>query len=103
MPSVGRLRLIFIFLSLLPLSGCLFRSHSVKPPITSASLQSATQQQLIDYINNQAAKIQSMQATVDIDSSVGGEKKGKVIIAANLLVIGDFPAMCSRANLRCCE
>src|SRR5665213_1480667 len=78
MPSVGRLRLIFIFLSVLPWSGCLFRSHTVKPPITSASLQSAPQQQLIDYINNQAAKIQSMQATVDIDTSVGGEKKGKV-------------------------
>ncbi|HEV7219834.1 MAG: DUF4292 domain-containing protein [Terriglobales bacterium] len=78
MPSVGRLRFIFIFLSVLPLSGCLFRSHSVKPPITSSSLQSATQQQLIDYVNNQAAKIQSMQATVDIDTSVGGAKKGKV-------------------------
>ncbi|MGH9529016.1 MAG: DUF4292 domain-containing protein [Terriglobales bacterium] len=46
--------------------------------ITPASLQSATQQQLIEYINNQAAKIQSMQATVDIDTTVGGAKKGKV-------------------------
>src|SRR3984893_16845311 len=78
MPSVGRLRLILVFLAVLPLTGCLFRSHSVKPPITPTSLQSATQQQLIDFINNQAAKIQSMQATVDIDTSVGGAKKGKV-------------------------
>jgi outer membrane lipoprotein-sorting protein len=78
MPSVGRLRSIFIFLAVLPLSGCLFRSHSVKPPITPASLQSSTQQQLVEYINIQAAKIQSMQATVDIDTSVGGAKKGKV-------------------------
>ncbi len=78
MSSVGRLRFIFIFLLGLPLSGCLFRSHSVKPPITSTSLQSATQQQLIDYVNNQAAKIQSMQADVRIDTSVGGAKKGKV-------------------------
>jgi outer membrane lipoprotein-sorting protein len=77
MPSVGRLRFIFVFLAILPLSGC-FRSHSVKPPIIPASLQSATQQQLIDFINNQAAKIQTMQATVDIDTSVGGDRKGKV-------------------------
>jgi outer membrane lipoprotein-sorting protein len=41
-------------------------------------LKSATKEQLIAYINSQAAKIQTMQATVDIDTSVGGAKKGKV-------------------------
>jgi hypothetical protein len=33
---------------------------------------------LIDGINQQAQKIQSLQATVDIDTSVGGAKKGHV-------------------------
>jgi len=65
-------------LLVLPLSGCLFRSHKVEQPISTAPLKTATQQQLIDYINSQAEKIQSMEATVDIDTSVGGEKKGKV-------------------------
>jgi len=41
-------------------------------------LKSATKEQLIAYLNLQAAKIQTMQATVDIDTSVGGAKKGKV-------------------------
>ena len=42
------------------------------------ALKSATKEQLIAYINSQAAKIQTMQATVDIDTSVGGAKKGKI-------------------------
>jgi hypothetical protein len=41
--------------------------------------KTATQQQLIDLINSQAAKIHTMQATVDIDTTVGGAKKGKVV------------------------
>jgi len=56
----------------------LFRSHKVEPPITSVQLKTATQQKLIDYINTQATGIRSMQATVDIDTTVGGVKKGKV-------------------------
>ncbi|MGA2744205.1 MAG: DUF4292 domain-containing protein [Candidatus Sulfotelmatobacter sp.] len=38
----------------------------------------STQQGLIDRINQQAETIQSLKATVDIDSSVGGIKKGHV-------------------------
>lgn len=68
-----------VLLAVLPLSGCLFRSHKVEQPITTAQLKTASQQELIDYIDAQAEKIQSMEATVDIDTSVGGEKKGKVI------------------------
>jgi outer membrane lipoprotein-sorting protein len=62
----------------LPLTGCLFRSHKVERNLSTAELQTATKQQLIDYINTQASKIQSLTATVDIDTSVGGIKKGKV-------------------------
>src|SRR5579863_3265541 len=73
-----RYRAILALLAALPLSGCLFRSHKVEPAMNVASLKTATQQELIDAINREAAKIQTMQATVDIDTSVGGEKKGKV-------------------------
>ena len=62
----------------LPLTGCLFRSHKVERNLSTAELQTATKQQLIDDINTQASKIQSLTATVDIDTSVGGVKKGKV-------------------------
>jgi len=60
------------------MSGCLFRSRKVEHTAT-AQLKTATQAELISYINTQAAKLQTMQATVDIDTTVGGAKKGKVI------------------------
>jgi outer membrane lipoprotein-sorting protein len=78
MSSIVRYRRGLILLAVLPLTGCLFRSHTVEPPITTIQLKTATQQELIDYINTQAAGIRSMQATVDIDTTVGGVKKGKV-------------------------
>jgi len=71
-------RAILAFALALPLTGCLFRSHKVERNLSTAQLQTATKQQLIDYINTQASKIQSLTATVDIDTSVGGVKKGKV-------------------------
>src|SRR2546422_9856662 len=71
-------RAVLVFFVVLPLTGCLFRSHKVERQVSTAPLKSATQQELIDYINTQAAKIRSMQATVDIDTSVGGALKGKV-------------------------
>jgi outer membrane lipoprotein-sorting protein len=73
-----RYRGAVILLAILPLTGCLFHSRIVEPPFISVQLKTATQQQLIDYINTQASSIQSMQATVDIDTTVGGIKKGKV-------------------------
>jgi len=60
------------------LAGCLFRAHTVERVLTGAPLKTATQQELIDYINREAAKVRSMQATVDIDTTVGGAKKGKI-------------------------
>lgn len=73
-----RYRILFLLLSVVPLSGCLFRSRKVEHR-AAPTLKTATQAELIDYINSQAAKVQTMQATVDIDTTVGGEKKGKVI------------------------
>jgi len=71
-------RVVATFLAVLPLTGCLFRSHKVEQKYSNAPLKSATQQELIAYINTQASRVQTMQATVDIDTSVGGVKKGKV-------------------------
>lgn len=73
-----RYRFAFVVLAALPLTGCLFRSRKVEQPVNAVQLKTATQQELIDYINTQAAGIQSMQATVDIDTTVGGVKKGSV-------------------------
>src|SRR5436190_18345332 len=69
---------VAMLLLVLPLTGCLYRSHKVQRQVSTTPLKYATQQELIDYINTQAAKIQTMQATVDIDTSVGGVKKGRV-------------------------
>src|SRR6202045_5286810 len=78
MSFFSRYRAILVLLTVLPLSGCLFRSRKVVQPVDTVQLKTATQQELIDYINTQASKIQSAQATVDIDTTVGGVKKGKV-------------------------
>ena len=72
-------RVLLVVVITFPLTGCLFRSHKVQPrEVSKAPLKTATQAELIEYVNTQAARVQSMQATVDIDTSVGGVKKGKV-------------------------
>jgi len=72
-------RAVLVLLSVLPLAGCLFRSHKVQTPLNLSQLKSATREQLVDYINDQDNRIQTMQATVDIDTAVGGEKKGEIV------------------------
>jgi len=71
-------QVILVFIAVWPLAGCLFRSHKYEPQASTAPLKTATQAELVAYVNSQAAKVQSMQATVDIDTSVGGAKRGKV-------------------------
>jgi uncharacterized protein DUF4292 len=78
MSSFHRYSVLFLVLSIFPCTGCLFHTHRVEQNISPVVLKSATKAELVSYINSQAAKIQSMQATVDIDTSVGGAKKGKV-------------------------
>jgi len=75
----SRYRAVIILLIVFPLTGCLFRSRRVERQISTAPLKTATQAELIEYLNGQATKIKSLQATVDIDTSVGGVKKGKVV------------------------
>lgn len=67
-----------LFCATLPLTGCLFHTHRVEESYFKGPLKQATQAQLVNIINQQAEKIQSLQATVDIDTSIGGAKKGQV-------------------------
>jgi outer membrane lipoprotein-sorting protein len=78
MRSFRRFCTVLIVVGMLPSTGCLFRTHRVEQNVSPIALKSASKPELIAYINSQAAKVQTMQATVDIDTSVGGAKKGKV-------------------------
>src|SRR5437660_1582765 len=103
------IRIPVFLLCLLPLGGCLFRSHSVERRVSTAILKEATKEQLIEIINTEAAKINTLNATVDISPAVGGSKKGKVtefqeirgyILVrkpAMLRMIGLFPIVRNRA------
>jgi Domain of unknown function (DUF4292) len=78
MLSSSRLRALAVLAVVLPLTGCLFRSHKIERNVSNAPLHDATQQQLVAWINSEAARINTMSATVDIAADVGGAKKGKV-------------------------
>ncbi|HEV2989621.1 MAG TPA: hypothetical protein VG759_14355 [Candidatus Angelobacter sp.] len=73
-----RMRCAFLFLALLPLTGCIFRTHDPKVRVSTAVLKKATLEQLVEAINNSAAHLQTLNANIDIDTSVGGPRKGKV-------------------------
>ena len=104
-----RFRALLATLAVLPLTGCLFRSHTVQPRYSNAVLQSATPAELIAKLNQQAAQVRSLNATVDIDTSVGGARKGKVTDyqeirgyvlvrrPAMLRMIGLFPVLRNKA------
>ncbi len=77
-PHLRLLLLLLLSAASFPLSGCLFRTRTIERQISDRPLKAATQQELIEYVNAQAAKIQSMQATVDIDASAGDPKNGRI-------------------------
>jgi outer membrane lipoprotein-sorting protein len=74
----SRLLIPAVFALLLSAPGCLFHTRTVEIRLSNAKLQTATQQQLVDRLNQEAGRIKTLNATVDIDSSVGGEKRGKI-------------------------
>ena len=69
---------MFLAALTVPLSGCLFRTRKLETKLSNAPLRTATQPELIEYVNSQAGRIQSLQATVDIDASVGDPKNGSI-------------------------
>jgi outer membrane lipoprotein-sorting protein len=105
----SRLRLLFALAALLPLTGCLFRTHKVAREASPSVVQEATQQDLIEKIDREAQRIRTLNATVDIDTEVGGARKGKVTEyqqirgyvlvrkPAMLRMIGLFPIVRNRA------
>ena len=67
-----------LLLAVLPITGCLFRTRPVEETYSKVPLRESSQSALIESIHQQAEKIKSLQATVDIDTSAGGAKKGHV-------------------------
>ncbi len=67
-----------MLIAIAPTTACLLHTRPVEETYSKAPLREASQAQLIAVIEQQARAIQSLQATVDIDSSVGGAKKGHV-------------------------
>jgi hypothetical protein len=67
-----------LFVAVLSTTSCgvFLRTRPVEEQYSKVPLQSSTQQGLIDLINRQAEALHSLKATVDIDTSVGGMKKG---------------------------
>ncbi len=59
-------------------TGCLFRSRRVPQRVVQSNLRSATLQELVDMVNARSKQIHTLNATVDIDASVGGSIKGKI-------------------------
>src|SRR6266581_2939327 len=72
--------LVGLVLAALWTTGCgvFLRTRPVEDQYSKAPLKQSSQQELIDSINQQAEAIGSLKATVDIDSSAGGMKKGHV-------------------------
>ncbi|MDI3253530.1 DUF4292 domain-containing protein [Pseudacidobacterium ailaaui] len=64
---------------LLPvLTGCLIHTRKVPQPKMPSVVLSADAQQLVSNINRQYDSIQTLNATVEFQATVGGEKKGKI-------------------------
>jgi outer membrane lipoprotein-sorting protein len=70
--------LSILSLAIFPLGGCLFRTRTLDRQFSNQPLKAATQEDLIRFVNDQATKIQSVQATVDIDASTGDVKNGRI-------------------------
>lgn len=91
----ARLTIALLALCLCSTTGCLFRSHRVEVKRSAVPLKAATQEELVAKINQLAAEVKTMNATVDIDTTVGGEKKGKVIEFQQIrgYILAQKPAM----------
>lgn len=72
-----RLRNTILLFCLTPLAGCLFRKHDEVRPISTATLREATLEQLVDFINTNASRLQTLRANVDYNVTVSKQKKPK--------------------------
>jgi hypothetical protein len=104
-----RMLTIAVLASSLVSTGCLFHSHKVESNLSHVPLQAASQPQLVDKLNAISNQIRTMNAAVEISTSVGGVKKGTIteysditgfILAEKpsmLRMIGQFPIVKNRA------
>ncbi|HEX3438362.1 MAG TPA: DUF4292 domain-containing protein [Pseudacidobacterium sp.] len=60
------------------LTGCLTHTHKIPQPKMPSVVLSADVQQLVSLINKQYEAIQTLNATVEFQASVGGQQKGSV-------------------------
>jgi hypothetical protein len=74
---LNRFRNLVLLFALVPLAGCLFRSHEERRQISTAAIQEATLQQLIDFINTNASRLQTLKADVDYNVTVSKQNKPK--------------------------
>jgi acyl-CoA hydrolase len=72
------LHTLLLLIAVVPLGGCLSRSRPLAVHASTAQLQTATANDLIERINAEAAEIQTFKATVRITASVGGSKLDKI-------------------------
>jgi hypothetical protein len=72
------LHTLLLLIAVVPLGGCLSRSRPLAIHPSTAPLQTATANDLIERINAEAAEIQTLKATVGITASVGGSKLDKI-------------------------
>lgn len=101
-------RFVAASVAILSLSGCLVHSRPVQVRMSTMPPQTATYDELIRRVNSEAAKIQTLNATVGITASEGGVKRGRVtdyqqirgyILARKpsyLRMIGLFPILQNR-------
>lgn len=78
MIRVSPIRALLLTALLIPSTGCLFHSRKIQRQVSNAVLQAATQEELIAKVNEEAAKIKTLQATVDIDTSISHVNQGTV-------------------------
>jgi len=74
----SRKKLLFVLFFAVLLTGCLFRTRSVTTRLSTAKLKQASLEELVEWVNANSSKLQSISANVDFSVSTGGEKKGKV-------------------------
>jgi hypothetical protein len=78
MQSCFRIKTLLLMLAFLPLAGCLLRTpHPAQLRMSTADLKVATLDQLVEAINDNAARLQTVKATVDIDVSLMRKDKEK--------------------------
>jgi outer membrane lipoprotein-sorting protein len=76
---VSRILLLGLIASVLAaFPGCLFRTRKVQIRVNNAQMLTATLDDLVSRINAEAAKVQTLDAAVNIDTTVGGQKKAEV-------------------------